>query len=70
MLRNVLHFHHKALEALEAGVDVKAIVALPIREKISRMRFIPPDRLDEIKGIHDEIDAAFETLMKKGGEQA
>ncbi len=68
MLRNVLHFHHKAEEALQAGVSVKDIVSLPIREKISRMRFIPPDRLDEIKAIYDEIDAAFENLMKKGGE--
>lgn len=68
MLRNILHFHLQAMKALDVGIDIRDIVSLPVREKISRMRFIPADRIEEIKQIYDEINIAFETLIKKGGE--
>ncbi len=70
MLRNILHFHHRAMDALGRGVDIKRIITLPIREKIARMRFVPPERLEEIKSIFAEIDNVFDELIGKGGGQA
>ncbi|MFC2170017.1 V-type ATP synthase subunit A [Acidobacteriota bacterium] len=63
MLRTILHFHHAGLKALEEGKGLEKILALKVREKISKMKFLP----EEETGIHDvylEIDQAFKELLK------
>ena len=40
MLKMVLHFYYEAKAALESGVAVERIFALPVRDKIARMKYV------------------------------
>jgi V/A-type H+-transporting ATPase subunit A len=62
ILRNILRFHHRAIAAVELGVQLKRILELPIREKIARMKEVPEERISDIDSLGGEIDKAFDTL--------
>ncbi|MCM8770665.1 MAG: V-type ATP synthase subunit A [Candidatus Omnitrophica bacterium] len=55
MLKIILEFYHLARERIKTEEDFEKIIKLPIREKISRMRYIPEDRLEEFKKIEEEL---------------
>jgi len=65
MIRNIMRFHHRALAAVELGIQLKRIMELPIRERIARMKEIPEEKLNEVDFIGSEIDRAFDSLAKK-----
>ncbi|MFA4983393.1 MAG: V-type ATP synthase subunit A [Candidatus Micrarchaeia archaeon] len=65
MMRNIMRFHHRALAAVDLGVQLKRIMELPIRERIARMKEIPEEKLSEVDFIGSEIDRAFDSLAKK-----
>ncbi len=52
MLKMVLHFYYEAKTALDAGVPVEKIFALPVREKIARMKYV------EEENVKSYLDAA------------
>lgn len=56
ILLTVLHFHKKALEAVDAGVDTKDIFKLDVREQIARAKYIPQDQISKIAKIRQKID--------------
>jgi V/A-type H+-transporting ATPase subunit A len=63
MLRTILHFHNQSIKALEEGVDLEEILALKVREKISKLKYLPEE--DEgLLGVYIEIDQAFKELSK------
>ena len=62
ILRNILRFHHRAIAAVEMGVQLKRIMELPIREKIARMKEVPEEKLNEVDFLGSEIDKAFDSL--------
>lgn len=52
LLQSILAYYHYAKRALEAGAELNALISLPVREEISRAKFIPENelqRFDEIK---------------------
>jgi len=66
MLRTILHFFHSGISALEEGKVLDEILALEVREKISKMKFLP----EEDAGIHEvyiKVDDAFKELLQKKG---
>ncbi|MFA6489192.1 MAG: V-type ATP synthase subunit A [Candidatus Micrarchaeia archaeon] len=65
LLRNILRFHHRALAAVDLGVQLKKITDMPIRERIARAKEIPEERIKEIEFVGSEIDRAFDELGKK-----
>lgn len=58
MLRAILHFHHQGLRALEDGRSLESIIALPVREKISQIKYVPEDE-PGVLDAYMEIDRAF-----------
>ena len=62
MLLTILHFHSKALEAVEAGAETAEIFKLPVREEIARAKYIPQDEMDKIAKIRETIDQQTEQL--------
>lgn len=60
MLKAILTFHQKGLEALERGVDLKAILALPIKEKIARAKFVEEKKMADLEKLVGEIGKAIE----------
>jgi V/A-type H+-transporting ATPase subunit A len=62
MLLTVLHFHKKALEAVNAGVDTAEIFRLEVREQIARAKYIPQDQMQKITQIRETIDKQINKL--------
>ncbi len=66
MLRTILHFHHLALAALDEGQSLEEILAMKVREKISKVKFLAEDD-PGILGSYIEVDNAFKELSQKKG---
>ena len=62
MLKTILHYHAKGLEAIAAGKDSAAIFSLPVRETIARSKYIPEAELSKIEAIADQIDSQMAEL--------
>jgi V/A-type H+-transporting ATPase subunit A len=63
MLRTIVHFHNCGTQALEDGVSLEEIQALEVREKISKMKFLPEEDA-EILEVYIQIDEAFKNIKK------
>ena len=63
MLRTIVHFHNLGLKALEEGMDLEEILALKVRERISKMKFMPEEEA-ELLEVFLEIDRVFKELHK------
>lgn len=46
MMKLVMLYYDRSLDALEKGADVEKIAALPVREAIGRFKYVPEDRID------------------------
>ena len=62
MLKLCLYFGEAAKAAVERGVPVAAIEKMDVRESIARAKYIPEDKIDQIKAIKEEIDREMESL--------
>jgi V/A-type H+-transporting ATPase subunit A len=83
MLKVIMELHHECLRALDRELEdryptratqerrdiLKQLVGLPVREKISRMKFIPEDRQEQFDEILDEIKAQMAGIFG-GGKQS
>ncbi len=65
MMRVLLNFYDKTMEAVDKGVPVEEIAKLPVREKIGRMKFEPD--IEKVRALINETDEQFEELLKKYG---
>jgi len=63
MLKMCLYFGEAAREAVARGVPVAEIETMSVRENIARAKYIPEDKMDQIKGIKEEIDKEMEALV-------
>jgi len=63
MLRTIVNFHNNGLKALEEGLDLEEILALKVREKISKMKFLPEEET-ELLEVFLEINKTFKELHK------
>jgi V/A-type H+-transporting ATPase subunit A len=66
LLRSILLFHEKALEAAKRGASLRDIFAAPVREKLARAKYLGEDRMD----VFDEIASDIETqLVSESAEE-
>jgi V/A-type H+-transporting ATPase subunit A len=63
MLRGIIHFHGSALKGLEQGVELESILGLKVREKMSKIKFLPEEDTAALD-VYIEIDGAFRELLK------
>jgi V/A-type H+-transporting ATPase subunit A len=63
MMRTILHFHHLALKALEEERNLEEILGLEIREKISKMKFLPEEDA-ELLDTYVQVDEAFKEMLQ------
>jgi len=63
MLRNILHFHHLGLKALEAGLEFEKILALPLKERMAMMKYEPEEAT--LLDVYLAIDNDFKNLMQR-----
>ncbi len=67
MLKLIITFHEKALEALDNGVYISEIENMPIREDIARAKYIPETEMDKIDTLMEKISTDMKKLAKDGG---
>ncbi len=64
MLKMVLHFYYEAKAALDAGVPVEKIFALPVREKIARMKYVEEENVKSyLDAATDELESSMKELV-------
>ncbi|MDR3186433.1 MAG: V-type ATP synthase subunit A [Christensenellaceae bacterium] len=63
MLKLIIMFNELARGALEKNVDIEDIIVLPIKEKISRSKFIPENELKTFNTIEEEMKVAVKQLI-------
>ncbi|MBN1815917.1 MAG: V-type ATP synthase subunit A [Sedimentisphaerales bacterium] len=56
LLKTILHFHAKALEAVEQGLEIGEITKLPVRTDIARAKFVEEKDLPKVVDIRKTID--------------
>lgn len=57
MMKLILSYYEKSLEALKQGVDIGALVGLPVREQIGRFKYTMPDQVDtEYQAVLAQLD--------------
>ncbi len=64
MLKTVLHFHKRAIDAIEAEIETAQIFKLTVREEIARAKYIPESDLSKIVSIRDTIDEQMKQLQQ------
>lgn len=65
MLDAILYNYDKSLEALSNGVELEDIEKLPVRERITRLKLISEDDIDQINEIRSEIDKQIDELIRE-----
>jgi len=68
MLKLILEFHNQASAAIAGGVLLDSILALPVRERIARAKYIEETSLERFGDIVNEIRQAVNGLVREGAE--
>jgi len=63
MLKTVICFHKRALDAVDAGVETADIFKLAVREEIARAKYILESDVDKITKIRETIDKQMKQLQ-------
>ena len=63
MLGLILEFDRLARNALQKNVDAEDIIALPVKERIGRAKYIPEERMEEFRIISEEMERQFAGLI-------
>jgi V/A-type H+-transporting ATPase subunit A len=70
MLRTLLKFNEKTKAAIELGVPLQQILALPAKIGLSRLKFVPMNEFDAVNTkLSADIDIQFEVLIQEAKEE-
>jgi len=67
LLSMVLHFGNEATRALNAGVYLKKVLALSVRDQIARAKYTPEANLEAIDDIKALVSQEIDALIKQEG---
>ncbi|MNO55749.1 V-type sodium ATPase catalytic subunit A [compost metagenome] len=68
MLKLILKFYDEAIRALEVGVYLDKILALEVRDKIARSKYIAEEEISKMDDISNELNKAVTDLINEGGD--
>ncbi len=68
MLKTIVRFHHTGMSALKKGASMNELFNLPVREQITRMRYLEESAVDQITQLEDTIKEQINGLIPVGGE--
>ena len=69
LMRLILAYYDRSLEALNEGVSIEKIVALPVREEIGRFKYIHENQIDaEFARIDEELKSELSKLIEEKEE--
>ena len=66
MMKLVLAFYEKSVDALNKGADMNALIAMPVREKIGRYKYTTDADIEsEYKNVEEELDKEVAAVFGK-----
>ncbi len=68
LLKLILLFHETALEAHTSGAALAQIFAAPVRERITRAKYLAEDQMGVFGEIEDDIGQQLMSLSRREGE--
>ncbi len=69
LMRLILAFYDRSIEALNEGVSIDKVVALPVREEIGRFKYIHENQIDaEYARIDEELKSELSKLIEEKEE--
>jgi len=70
MLKLIMAFYYQGKKAIEAGVSIKDLFNMSVRERIGRAKYTPEEEVDSVfYKIEAELNGQIEALVSKEGEQ-
>ncbi|MPM92696.1 V-type sodium ATPase catalytic subunit A [bioreactor metagenome] len=67
MLKLVINFFKQGVKALDNGVYLDKILALPLRDKIARSKYIDESGINKMDEIQEELEREIQRLITEGG---
>ena len=69
MMKLILLYYDKGVQAIEKNADIEVLAALPVREQIGRFKYIPEDSIDSAyEQIEAQLNHEFKNLLEKEAE--
>lgn len=66
MMRSILCYYDKAMEALNKGADIEMLVNLPVRERIGRYKYVEESKIDdEFRTIQSQLDSDIKDALER-----
>jgi V/A-type H+-transporting ATPase subunit A len=66
MLKTILTFGRREAESLKTGAQASQIAAMPVKSKISKIKWTPEDQVASmVKEIEEDMDAQFNSLAQE-----
>lgn len=69
MLDTILYFYDKSLEALADGANLDRLEELEVKEKITRLKLIKDENLEEFDQVKEQIDKECKEAVAKGEDE-
>ena len=69
MLDTILYFYDKSLEALSDGANLDELEELEVKEKITRLKLIKDEDLEEFDQVKEQIDRECKEAVAKGEDE-
>ena len=71
MLKLIISWYEKALDAIGKHVNLDRIIDMPVREQIGRAKYIPEnERAEKFAALNKEMEQAFAELAEEGEADA
>ncbi len=65
MMEVIMHTHSEMEKALNTGVSPRKLFSLPLKEEITRMRYIHEDNISDISAIKEHVTSQINGLIEK-----
>ena len=66
MMKLVIAYYEKAVEALKEGAGLNALIALPVREQIGSFKYVTEENLDvEYKNVNEQLHVEIANALGK-----
>ena len=69
MMRTILSYYDKALDALNKGADIEMLVNIPVRERIGRFKYEEENNIDnEYESIQSQLNSDIDDVLKRSDD--
>ncbi len=69
MMRAIMSFYDKSLDALDKGADIEMLVNMPVRETIGRYKYVDESKIDEeFTSIEAKLDSDIKDVLERSDD--